>query len=326
MWFTVFGHFADGTAGVLGHLHQILAGLQQLLGKRAREHRIRVVVAVRQPIERGLAGAGREHRKHALRQLRHRREPAAAGERTGAGTLERIVAAGVEHQDRGAHILVLQPLDDAIGEHRGVADQLFLAFAGGGHVGGQQEILAGDLKAVACIEEERGIAGPDRLVERQQALAEGLPGLVFGHHHREAELFQGIAHGAGVVDGLLQLWDVLVIVVADHQRDALFGLRGRCRHQQRSREAEGDCSAKRQPVHVSFPALSRSSRPVKDTRNPSCRSRQTVSNGSIRDGGALGPSADNRRDQVQRQRPKRFPWISETQYDRQRRGRDQEQR
>ena len=79
--------------------------------------------------------------------------------RAGAGALERIVAAGVEHQDRGAHILVLQPLDDAVGEHGGVAHQLFLAFARRRHVGRQQEVLAGDLKAVAGIEEERGIAG-----------------------------------------------------------------------------------------------------------------------------------------------------------------------
>ncbi len=37
---------------------------------------------------------------------------------------------------------------------------------------------------------------------------------------REAELLQRIAHGAGVVDRLLQLGHVLVVVVADHQRDA----------------------------------------------------------------------------------------------------------
>ena len=153
------GHFADEPAGVLGDLHQVLAGLQQLLRKRPREHRIGIVVVVRQPIERGLPGPGRKHREHALRQLRHRRQPAAAGHRAGAGALERIVAAGVEHQNRGAHVLVLQPLDDAIGEHRGIAHQLFLALAGGRHVGRQQEILAGDLEAVAGIEEERGIAG-----------------------------------------------------------------------------------------------------------------------------------------------------------------------
>ena len=166
--------------------------------------------------------------------MRHRRKPAAAGDGAGAGTLERIVAAGIEHQDRGAHLLVLQPLDDAVGENRGVAHQFFLAFGRGRHVGRQQEILPGDLKAVAGIEEERGIAGLDRLVERQQRLAERLPGLVLRDHHGKAELLERIAHGAGVVDRLLQLRNVLVVVVADHQRDALFGVRG-CGERQSTR-------------------------------------------------------------------------------------------
>ena len=58
--------------------------------------------------------------------------------------------------------LVLQPLDDAVGENRGVAHQLFLAFGRGRHVGRQQEVLAGDLEAVAGKEEERGVALLDR--------------------------------------------------------------------------------------------------------------------------------------------------------------------
>ena len=52
----------------------------------------------------------------------------------------------------------------------GVAHQFFLAFGRRRHVGRQQEILAGDFKAVAGIEEERGVAGLDRLVEREQRL------------------------------------------------------------------------------------------------------------------------------------------------------------
>ena len=147
-----------------------------------------IVVIVGQTIERGLPRARREHREHAFRQLRHRRETAAAGDRTGAGALERIVAAGVEHQDRGAHLLVLQALDDAVGENGGVAHQFFLALGRRRHVGRQQEILPGDLEAVAGIEEERGVAGLDRLVERQQRLAEGLPRLVLRDHHGKAEL------------------------------------------------------------------------------------------------------------------------------------------
>jgi hypothetical protein len=56
---------------MLRHLHEVLAGLQQLLGKRAREHRIGIGIVLRQTIERGPAGPA-ENREHAFRQLRHR--------------------------------------------------------------------------------------------------------------------------------------------------------------------------------------------------------------------------------------------------------------
>ena len=220
-------HVADLLARVLEHLDEILARQQQLLGEGAREHGIGTVVVVGETVERGLLVAGREDREHAFRQLPHRREPAAAGDRARARALERIVAAGVEHEDRGAHALVLQPLDDAVGKHGGVADQLFLALGRRRNVGRQQIILAGDLEAMARIEEEGGVALADRIVEREQALAELHAVLVLGDHHGEAELLQRLAHGAGVVDGLLQLRHVPVVVVADHQRDALLGLRRR---------------------------------------------------------------------------------------------------
>ena len=222
------GHLGDQPPRALRDLHEVDAGLRQFLGKGSREHRIRIVVIVGQAIERGLPGTGGEDREHAFRQLRHRREAAAAGDGTGAGAFERIVAAGVEHQNGGSRALVLQALDDAVGEDGGVAHQFFLAFGRRGHVGRQQEILAGDFKAVAGIEEERGVALVDRLVESEQALAECLAGLVLRHHDGEAELFERIAHGAGVVDRLLQLGNVAVVVVADDQRNALFGVGGSC--------------------------------------------------------------------------------------------------
>src|SRR4029079_5717246 len=74
-------------------------------------------------------------------------------------------------------------------------------------------------------------------VEGEQALAERLAGLVLRNHHGEAELLERVAHGAGVVDGLLQLGNVLVVVVADHQRDALFGGSGCGECQQYPRSA-----------------------------------------------------------------------------------------
>ena len=217
---------ADQTPRALRDLDQVRAGLRELLGEGSREHRIGIVVIVGETIERGLPGARRKDREHAFGQLRHRREAAAAGDRTGALAFERIVAAGIEHQDRGAHLLVLHALDDAVGEDRSVAHQFFLPLGRGRHVGRKQKVLPGDLEAVAGIEEERGVARPDRLVERQQRLAERGPRLVLRDHHGKAELLQRIAHGAGVVDRLLQFRNVPVIVVADHQRDALFRMRG----------------------------------------------------------------------------------------------------
>ena len=276
------GHLADQPARALRDLHEVDAGLRQLLGEGAREHRIRIVVVVGQAIERGLPRTCREHREHAFRQLRHRRQPAAAGDRAGAGALERIVAAGVEHQDGGARPLVLQALDDAVGEDRGVAHQFFLAFGRRRHVGRQQEILAGDFKAVAGIEEERGVALVDRLVEREQALAERLTGLVLRHHHGEAELLERIAHGAGVVDRLLQLGNVLVVVVADHQRDALFGM-GRGGERQETAALAIAISLESQPF-IEFPATTIGIQAASYSgpcKTFSCHSRQAIAHGSM---------------------------------------------
>ena len=252
--------FADETPRALRDLNEVGAGLRQLLGEGAREHRIGIGVVIGEPVERGLPRPRREDREHAFRQLRHRRKTAAAGNGARAGALERIVAAGVEHQNGGAHLAVLQPLDDAVGEDRGVAHQLFLAFGRRRHVGRQQEILAGDLKAVAGIEEERGVAGLDRLVERQQRLAERLPVLVFRHHHREAELLERIAHGAGVVDRLQQLGHVPVVVVADDQRNALFGMSGGGKGREGSNHSDCRQKSGNPTPHQSSPG----------TTNPGC--------------------------------------------------------
>ncbi len=251
------GHLADQAAGALRHLHEVLAGLEQLLGESAREHRIRIGVIIGQTIERGLTGTCREHREHAFGQLRHRTEPAAAGDCAGPLALERVVAAGVEHQDRGPRLLVLQALDDTVGQDRGVAHQLFLSFRRRRHVGRQQIILAGDLEAVAGIEEERGVARLDRLVERKQRLGELLPALVLGDHHREAKLLQRVTHGACVVDRLEQLRDVPVFIVADDERDAFVGIGGSCEAAQARREPKGRQNSEKPTRHRKFPVAER---------------------------------------------------------------------
>ncbi|MGY4332609.1 hypothetical protein ACVWWG_007026 [Bradyrhizobium sp. LB7.2] len=91
---------------------------------------------------------------------------------------------------------------------------------------------------MAGIEEERGVAGLDRPIEREQRLGKLLPALVLGDHHREAELFQRVTHGAGVVDRLEQLWNVPVVVVADDERDALLGIGGKREAAEAGRETK----------------------------------------------------------------------------------------
>jgi hypothetical protein len=81
-----------------------------------------------------------------------------------------------------------------------------------------------------------------------ERLAERSPRLVLRDHHGKAELLERIAHGAGVVDRLLQFWNVLVVVVADHQRDALFRMRGLGKGEIRHHQAHRPCGPERQPI------------------------------------------------------------------------------
>jgi len=65
-------------------------------------------------------------------------------------------------------------------------------------------------------------------------------------------LFERLTHGAGVVDRLLQLGHVLVVIVADDERDTLFGVH-RLRERQRvRREANHQRGPDRQPIHHAF--------------------------------------------------------------------------
>jgi hypothetical protein len=129
---------------------------------------------------------------------------------------------------------------------------------------------------VAGIEEERGIAGIDRPVECQKRLGKRLPALVLRDHHVEAELFQRIAHGAGVVNGLLQFGDVFVVVVADHERDAFFGMGRACKRRQSRRETR-DSQKVGKPTRHLIPRSPRSSAAL----IASCHSRHTHGAGSI---------------------------------------------
>jgi hypothetical protein len=116
-------------------------------------------------------------------------------------------------------------------------------------------------------------------------VAEGGPCLVLRDHYGKAELLQRIAHGAGVVDRLLQLGNVAIVVVADNQRDALFRLRGGGKRHQGSRHA-GHCQKSGNQRIIEFPARTTRPPPMPATL---CRSRHSGTNGSIgRPGSGLG--------------------------------------
>ncbi|MGX0962193.1 hypothetical protein AB7M63_002642 [Bradyrhizobium japonicum] len=112
---------------------------------------------------------------------------------------------------------------------------------------------------MAGVEEECGVAGLDRPVEREQRLGELLPALVLGDHHREAELLQRIAHGAGVVDRLEELGDVPVVVVADDERNALLGVCGQREAAQAHRKAKGRQNSEKPTRHRKDPVAERRS-------------------------------------------------------------------
>ena len=151
----------------LGDLHQRLAGLLQFAEKGAREDRVRIVVAVGQAVERLLLGPGRHQHEHAFGRV-DAGEAARAGKRARAGAGERVVATGVENQDRDAGAALPDAVDDALDREGRIAHEVELVGLGRRHVGRQEVIGAADLEAVAGVEEERPVAGADIGIEGDQ--------------------------------------------------------------------------------------------------------------------------------------------------------------
>ena len=115
---------------------------------------------------------------------------------------------------------------DKIGlAERHVAHPDFLALAWQRNVGGQQIIRARQRHAVSGKEHERDVAGFDGAREPHDVIDDLCAVEILAADHVEAELLQRAAHGAGIVDGLLQLpvgGKIGIAVVADDQRDAVL--------------------------------------------------------------------------------------------------------
>ncbi len=173
------------------------------------EHGVPGLFADGELIERGLLRAGGIDDEHALGRS-HRGQSRTPLEPASALPLERIVAARIEHEDHRARAARQQSFDHSFHQERSIAHQLFLPFADIRNVGRQQVVLAADLEAVPREEEERDVAGLDRLVEGEQRFAHGATRPVFGHGDRKADLAQAGADRARVVHGGLQLWNAFI--------------------------------------------------------------------------------------------------------------------
>ncbi|KAH2839854.1 hypothetical protein KXW36_001628, partial [Aspergillus fumigatus] len=155
-------------------------------------------------VERRLARARREHREHAFRQLRHRRKPAAAGDRAGAGALEGIVAAGIEHEDPRPRRQRAKRVQQIVQPH---ALKRNVGLALGIEVHRHQVILAVDLRAVAGIEHQRdrvGAAGADLAGEIGDRLPHLALAEIGGRGDAEAGIAEQFRHAVGVVGGVRQ--------------------------------------------------------------------------------------------------------------------------
>ena len=134
---------------------------------------------------------------------------------------ERIVAAGVEDdqpdlgdgRDGLAHIFQRQ--------RRG----LQRIERGRIRIGRQQPVLARYLDAVAGKIDQRHIGAGAVVAEILERAPHPLEVAVGLQRHLEAELLQHVADRLGIVDGVVELADVLVAVLADDQRHAPFGQR-----------------------------------------------------------------------------------------------------
>lgn len=184
------------------------------------EHRVGIGVGVAQAVECRLALSRREQHEHAFGWI-HASQPARQPDRALALHREGIVAAGIENEDHRRCALLLQAIGEAIGGEGGVLDQNLLARIGGGHVDGEKIVRAIDGEAVPCEINKRRVSWRDLAFELDQRAAHGATPDILGLDHVEAELRQFRRDGIGVVHRLLQLWDVLIRVVADDEGDAI---------------------------------------------------------------------------------------------------------
>ena len=105
--------FGDAFAHLDGEIAKMQLRPLHLLGEHPGEHRIVRGIVAAEAIQRGLADAGGIQRKNPARRLGVGEAPGVA-DRSAGGARKRIVAAGIDHQQRDADRFRLQ-LRDQIG-------------------------------------------------------------------------------------------------------------------------------------------------------------------------------------------------------------------
>ena len=107
---------------------------------------------------------------------------------------------------------------------------------------GDQEILPLDLDAMAREVKRDNVVLSNRAEELLPLGVECGAACILYLFHLEANVFEGLRDGAGIVHRPLQLsarGEIGVFVDADDERNALFSLRGR--RQQKAQKQQSDC-------------------------------------------------------------------------------------
>ena len=223
--------FGDAFAHFDGEIAEVQFGPLHLLGEDSREDRIVGGVVAAQPVQCGLADAGRIQREDAARRPGVGQSTRVADGSAG-GARKWIVATGVDHEQRHAHRPCLQFRNQiGLGE-RGAANACLCALGDGRHVAWDQVVDATDRYAMPGEEQRRRIAGLQARGEFGQFVDHRLTAEIGTDDDLEAECAQRVRDRGGVVGRFPELavsGQVWIEVVADRKRDALLGHCRRCR-------------------------------------------------------------------------------------------------
>jgi hypothetical protein len=196
--------------------------------KRAGEDAVRVGIRVGQSIHRGLTFTGGIDDEAAVDRLRLQAARQSVAPLPGRRP-KRIVAAGVDDRHLQARVLALEVVEhavDAVAQRQREPRQTLQVDAVG-RVDAHQIIVRAVAPAVAGIDEHDRVAGMNLFDEIRHCAGHVEYGKVIALPDREPLLAQHRSISLRIGLGLLQLVDVLILVIADDEREPGFRARGR---------------------------------------------------------------------------------------------------